>query len=212
MTFTHFVLPYAHACFVLGLRARRDGDRGEAARCFVGALIHFPFDELKKVVAAWLLAEVQAGAGAPLGTVRAIAETARVFEGAFQDGAFGAPTADGDLPARAKVRALLRRAAALPDAAAAPGAARPDPAAVLDANAARFIKSLFGGAAATAPPRSRRRRRCCAFCGRMRLPGDPKFKTCSRCKAVVYCDAACQKAHWATHKKHCAKKPAEIAK
>ncbi|KAH8079499.1 hypothetical protein JL720_9240 [Aureococcus anophagefferens] len=208
MTFTHFVLPYAHACFVLGLRARRDGDRGEAARCFVGALIHFPFDELKKVVAAWLLAEVQAGAGAPLGTVRAIAETARVFEGAFQDGAFGAPTADGDLPARAKVRALLRRAAAL----LTRRWRRPSrPAAVLDANA-RFIKSLFGGAAATAPPRSRRRRRCCAFCGRMRLPGDPKFKTCSRCKAVVYCDAACQKAHWATHKKHCAKKPAEIAK
>ncbi|KAK7242195.1 hypothetical protein SO694_00013137 [Aureococcus anophagefferens] len=104
----------------------------------------------------------------------------------------------------ARGRAPGRGAAPAPPVPTRPRSSTPTP--------ARFIKSLFGGAAATAPPRSRRRRRCCAFCGRMRLPGDPKFKTCSRCKAVVYCDAACQKAHWATHKKHCAKKPAEIAK
>lgn len=33
-----------------------------------------------------------------------------------------------------------------------------------------------------------------------------EFKCCTRCKEVVYCGRACQKAHWKAHKKSCGKK------
>uniref|UniRef100_A0A131Y2N7 Putative mynd zn-finger and ankyrin repeat protein n=2 Tax=Ixodes ricinus TaxID=34613 RepID=A0A131Y2N7_IXORI len=40
--------------------------------------------------------------------------------------------------------------------------------------------------------------------------GEPKAeKRCSACKSVQYCDPGCQKLHWFTHKKHCARLAAE---
>lgn len=32
------------------------------------------------------------------------------------------------------------------------------------------------------------------------------MQKCSRCKAVFYCNAACQTAHWKAHKLQCAPK------
>ena len=40
----------------------------------------------------------------------------------------------------------------------------------------------------------------CACCKRER---SIKLQMCSRCLVALYCDAACQKAHWATHKRDC---------
>lgn len=37
-------------------------------------------------------------------------------------------------------------------------------------------------------------------------PGLGEFKRCIQCKMVVYCGRACQKKHWAGHKKVCVKK------
>ena len=36
----------------------------------------------------------------------------------------------------------------------------------------------------------------------------PALSACARCKAVLYCDSACQKAHWLEHKKVCKKSAA----
>lgn len=38
----------------------------------------------------------------------------------------------------------------------------------------------------------------CAVCG-----AGGNLKKCSRCKAVSYCGADCQRAHWAVHKRSC---------
>lgn len=54
----------------------------------------------------------------------------------------------------------------------------------------------------------------CGACGKPAAAGT-KLLSCSQCRAVVYCDAACQKAHWKTHKAFCkiaAKKAADIEK
>jgi hypothetical protein len=40
------------------------------------------------------------------------------------------------------------------------------------------------------------------FCGHIQTP---PYKTCSRCKDVVYCNAVCQRADWASHRPHCVK-------
>ena len=41
-------------------------------------------------------------------------------------------------------------------------------------------------------------------CGRLEKRGQPKFKKCSGCLAVLYCSRACQKAHYRTqHKQEC---------
>jgi TPR repeat protein len=47
--------------------------------------------------------------------------------------------------------------------------------------------------------------RCCSpECGRLEVKGQPKFKKCSGCLAVLYCSRACQKAHYrAQHKQEC---------
>eukprot|EP00923_Selenidium_pygospionis_P049566 GHVN01085361.1.p2 GENE.GHVN01085361.1~~GHVN01085361.1.p2 ORF type:complete len:106 (-),score=10.86 GHVN01085361.1:396-713(-) len=42
---------------------------------------------------------------------------------------------------------------------------------------------------------------CCTHCKKSRL----KMLQCSRCKSAQYCDAKCQKTHWAQHKKECKK-------
>lgn len=34
---------------------------------------------------------------------------------------------------------------------------------------------------------------------------NPNAKKCSKCKAVQYCDRLCQRLHWNSHKKFCAK-------
>lgn len=36
--------------------------------------------------------------------------------------------------------------------------------------------------------------------------GGAKFKVCSRCQVAMYCQVACQKAHWKMHKMECRKK------
>ena len=40
----------------------------------------------------------------------------------------------------------------------------------------------------------------CETCG-----NEKAEKKCSQCKAISYCDQACQKYHWFVHKKYCAK-------
>lgn len=54
----------------------------------------------------------------------------------------------------------------------------------------------------------------CGACGKMAGAGT-KLLSCSRCRAVSYCDAACQKAHWKAHKEFCkiaAKNTADLEK
>ena len=41
--------------------------------------------------------------------------------------------------------------------------------------------------------------RTCAACGKLAL----QMLKCSRCTAVFYCGAACQKRHWREHKAAC---------
>jgi hypothetical protein len=47
---------------------------------------------------------------------------------------------------------------------------------------------------------------CCAECGK----GGTSLKTCKSCMSVKYCDAACQRNHWPTHKKDCKLRAAEL--
>jgi len=47
----------------------------------------------------------------------------------------------------------------------------------------------------------------CAECGE---EGGVSLKTCKACMLVRYCNAACQKKHWATHKKACKQRVAEL--
>ena len=48
---------------------------------------------------------------------------------------------------------------------------------------------------------------CCADCG---IEGGASLKTCKSCMQVKYCNAECQKSHWATHKKQCKLRAAEL--
>ena len=50
---------------------------------------------------------------------------------------------------------------------------------------------------------------CCADCGKEE-EGGISLKTCKSCMQAKYCNAACQKNHWATHKKSCKQRAAEI--
>jgi hypothetical protein len=43
-------------------------------------------------------------------------------------------------------------------------------------------------------------RHACAGCG---AADAPRLRRCGRCQAVRYCDAECQRQHWATHKEAC---------
>jgi tetratricopeptide (TPR) repeat protein len=48
---------------------------------------------------------------------------------------------------------------------------------------------------------------CCAECG---AEGGVSLKMRKACMSVKYCDAACQRKHWATHKKECKLRAAEL--
>ena len=48
---------------------------------------------------------------------------------------------------------------------------------------------------------------CCAECGE---EGGVSLKTCKSCMQVKYCNAICQLKHWATHKKECKQRAAEL--
>ena len=48
---------------------------------------------------------------------------------------------------------------------------------------------------------------CCANCG---VAGGLSLKTCKSCMHAKYCGAACQRNHWATHKKDCKLRAAEL--
>jgi tetratricopeptide (TPR) repeat protein len=48
---------------------------------------------------------------------------------------------------------------------------------------------------------------CCAECG---IAGGASLKVCKSCMSVKYCNAACQRNHWATHKKICKQRAAEL--
>ena len=48
---------------------------------------------------------------------------------------------------------------------------------------------------------------CCADCG---VAGGVSLKTCKSCMLVKYCNAYCQKNHWATHKTACKLRAAEL--
>ena len=51
-------------------------------------------------------------------------------------------------------------------------------------------------------------KKACAHCGATEAKtASGKLLRCGRCKAVSFCSADCQKAHWPTHKSEC--KPAE---
>ena len=49
---------------------------------------------------------------------------------------------------------------------------------------------------------------CCAECGKEE--GGVSLKTCTSCKLVRYCNAKCQRNHWAKHKKTCKQRAAEL--
>jgi TPR repeat protein len=50
---------------------------------------------------------------------------------------------------------------------------------------------------------------CCAECGEEE-GGGVSLKVCKACMSVKYCNAKCQKNHWAKHKKECKLRAAEI--
>ena len=48
---------------------------------------------------------------------------------------------------------------------------------------------------------------CCAECG---VQGGVSLKACKSCMQAKYCNAECQKKHWATHKTACKLRAAEL--
>ena len=121
---THFTYPLAGASLILGLRAGRAAPR-PAVAYLAQAAMHFPPDDLQKVVATWYLADTLASCGGAVevGSVRAVAAAAANVEAKFKEGAFGGPIADEDIQPRGRVRALLRETSALAEDAALPGPA-----------------------------------------------------------------------------------------
>ena len=49
---------------------------------------------------------------------------------------------------------------------------------------------------------------CCADCGKD--GGGVSLKACKSCMLVRYCNADCQKNHWAEHKRDCKRRVAEL--
>ena len=139
-TVTHFLLPLAGSSLVLGLRARRDGAHAAACAYLAQAAMHFPPDDLQKVVATWLLADclTSCGGAVEVGSVRAVAAAAINVEAKFREGAFGAAVGIEHLPPRGRVRALLRKTSALADDAALPGPA-------IEGAGANMMRTAGGG-------------------------------------------------------------------
>jgi hypothetical protein len=50
----------------------------------------------------------------------------------------------------------------------------------------------------------------CAYCGKEEVEGIVCLKACKSCMLVKYCNAECQRKHWATHKKECKRRAAEL--
>jgi hypothetical protein len=99
------------------------------------------------------------------------------------------------------VRSIMARAlvagqacALLLEAAAGPVAAGPA--------AAAGAGAVDEGAAAGQPPQQQRQPRCCARCGE-RGTRAQKLRLCGACRAVRYCSAECQRAHWPEHWREC---------
>ena len=80
-----------------------------------------------------------------------------------------------------------------------PGTKRPDrrPARRLCSTSSRTDRR--GAGAASADGGGAGDGRSCGHCGRT----DGAFSRCARCRGVVYCGIACQRADWKTHKKVC---------
>lgn len=49
----------------------------------------------------------------------------------------------------------------------------------------------------------------CSACGTAATTGGVKLRRCARCMDARYCDAACQRRHWAVHKTQCSPKTGE---
>jgi radical SAM protein with 4Fe4S-binding SPASM domain len=78
--------------------------------------------------------------------------------------------------------------------------------ALVAATAGRAADDVLDVAAYTAPAVGTvERGPACANCGKTRRwdKADKPLSKCARCKAVAYCGAACQKAHWKAHKAAC---------
>lgn len=75
----------------------------------------------------------------------------------------------------------------------------------------RFPVQVTGREAA--PPINIKPANCAVVCSGCLgdAPDGLELKACSRCRAACYCGAACQKAHWATHKPACKKLTADLA-
>jgi hypothetical protein len=58
-------------------------------------------------------------------------------------------------------------------------------------------------AAAALPAGAAAARAVCAACGAAKASGGAKLRRCAGCRAVRYCSAACQKAHWREHRAAC---------
>ena len=49
-----------------------------------------------------------------------------------------------------------------------------------------------------------------AYCAECGTEGGVSLKACKSCMSVKYCNAVCQKKHWATHKKQCKERAAKL--
>ena len=58
----------------------------------------------------------------------------------------------------------------------------------------------LGEAEARARMKKSGRARVCDFCSKR---SETKLRACGKCKFVFYCDAACQRKAWPTHKQEC---------
>ena len=51
---------------------------------------------------------------------------------------------------------------------------------------------------------------CCSECGKEEGGAGVRLKVCKSCMHAKYCNASCQKNHWASHKKDCKQRAAEL--